>query len=419
MTHLLQVILILVVGCGGPAYEEGGTGRGDTRAPSDDGPATDPGTDPDPMTSPDAGTGTESPDDGYADAPSADGTLTPEWEDRLRARDVDYSEALRVASLRLRGDLPTLVEIRFVADAPDPQAAYESLIDSFIEDPRFMLRLRDFWRDTMKMGGGALDSAPLFATQLAVEDRSMTELFTATSGTCPTYDGETGAITPADCDNGVPTHAGVLTHPGVMRHFFSNLAFRRVRWLQETFACGAFPAEHGEPMDVGGVAPYTAPWPFESIAGASNGGRVDFLDTSSVICANCHATINHLAPLFGRFDSDGAYSMDFAVPLPSDGAPTAMLSDWLPPGETTAWRLGVPAPDLPSLGAAMAADPEVARCTVTRVWNWALGKGDIVLALTVVPDVVIDDIVADYVSGGHRMKQLVFDVYTSDDFVRF
>jgi hypothetical protein len=67
----------------------------------------------------------------------------------------------------------------------------------------------------------------------------------------------------------------------------------------------------------------------------------------------------------------------------------------------------------------MAADPEVARCTVARVWNWALGKGDIVLTLTVVPDVVIDDIVADYISGGHRMKQLVFDVYTSEDFVRF
>jgi hypothetical protein len=410
--------MVLLVACGGPSYDTTGSGRDGEDPVAVDPGAPDPGTGPtDPSAlSPDAGTGV---DDGYADTPAASGELSPEWEERLLARRVDYSEALRVASLRLRGDLPTLVEIRFVAGAPDPRVAYEGLIDRFLDDPRFLFRVRELWRDTMKMGGGTLDTAPLFATQLVVEDRSMTELFTATTGTCPTYDGETGTIVAADCDNGVPAHAGVLTNPAVMRHFFSNLAFRRVRWLQETFACGAFPAEHGEPMDVGGVAPYTAPWPFESIAGERNGGRVDFLDTSSVICANCHATINHLAPLFGRFDEDGAYSMDFAVPLPSDGSPTAMLSDWLPPGENTAWRLGVPAPDLPALGTAMAADPEVARCTVARVWNWALGKGDIVLTLTVVPDVVIDDIVADYISGGHRMKQLVFDVYTSEDFVRF
>ena len=33
---------------------------------------------------------------------------------------------------------------------------------------------------------------------------------------------------------------------------------------------------------------------------------------------------------------------------------------------------------MPALGAAMAADPDVAECGVARIWNWALGKTDIV-----------------------------------------
>src|SRR5690606_4013152 len=116
-------------------------------------------------------------------------------------------------------------------------------------------------------GSAELDAAAAFAAQVTVEDRPLSDLFTATSGTCPTFDPETGTFTPADCDNGVPQHAGLLTHPGPMAHFFSNMAFRRVRWVQETFDCTAFPAEIGEPQDVGGASMYNGVWPFESVAG--------------------------------------------------------------------------------------------------------------------------------------------------------
>jgi hypothetical protein len=375
---------------------------GDEELPADD-------------TSPETDDGT---DDGYADTTDwAGGELSEQWLGRLTERETDYGAALRTASLRLRGDLPTLVEIRMLDEASDPATVYARFVESFLADPRFAVQIRIYFRDTFKMGGGDLDSAPLFASQLAVEGRSMTELFTAASGTCPTRDGDT--IVPGDCDNGAPVHAGLLTHPAVMRHFASNLAFRRVRWVQETFACSAFPAEIGEPMDIGGAAPYTAPWPFESIAGAETGGRIDFRDMESVICANCHATMNHVAPLLGHFDAAGQYSADIAVPLPSDGAPLVVLGDWLPEGETTAWRFGVPAPDLPALGRAMAADPDVHRCTVARAWNWAFGKGDIVLARTAVPESVIAPFVDDYVASGHRMNDLLLDIFTSDDFVQF
>ena len=48
---------------------------------------------------------------------------------------------------------------------------------------------------------------------------------------------------PATAPAASPASAGVLTDPAVMRQFYSNMAFRRVRWVQETFACTKFPAE--------------------------------------------------------------------------------------------------------------------------------------------------------------------------------
>lgn len=343
-----------------------------------------------------------------------------EWDDRLAEREVDFNAALRIAALRLTGDLPTLVEIRAVADADPAQQrqVYESIVTGYLDDPRFARQMYAWWQDTLRLGDAPdFDTAAAFAAQVTVEGRSYTELLTATTGTCATYDGTT--FTPADCANGVTTHAGLLSHPGVQRQYFSNMAFRRVRWVQETFACTAFPAEIGEPQDLGGTALYTGVWDFQSIAGSLNGGRVDFHDLAAVACANCHSTMNHVAPLFLNFDEDGQYQQTSQVPLPIDGAPPAEITDYLPPGEGAAWRLGVSTPDLPALGAAMAADPAIAECAVARVWNWAMGKGDIVDTLAVVPADVIATQVADFRAGGHVLRDAIFDVFTSDDFVKF
>lgn len=354
-----------------------------------------------------------------------DDTTTPdgdEWDDRLAEREYDYSAALRIAALRLTGELPTLVEIRAVADAPEEQKAqvYASLVRGYLDDPRFARQMFAFWQDTLKMGDQPdLDSAAAFAAMVTVEGRPYTDLLTAATGTCATYDGGTNTFAPSDCTNGVTVHAGLLSHPGVQRHYFSNMAFRRVRWVQETFACTAFPAELAEPQDLGGIALYASPWPFESIAGADNGGRIDFHDLSAVACANCHSTMNHVAPLFLNFDEEGQYQAGPAVPVPVEGTPMAQLSDYLPPGEPTAWRLGVPAADLPGLGAAMAADPLIAECAVARAWNWAMGKGDIVDTLQIVPGDVIAAQVESFRANGYVLKDAIFEVFTADDFVKF
>ena len=358
-------------------------------------------------------------DDAPPDAGSGSGSAD-EWDQLLGAREYDYNAALKTAALRLTGDVPTMDEINQIATAPTDgkAAAYATIIRAYLDRPTFAHQMVSFWRDTFKMGGTAeMDAAPAFAAELAVENRSYMELFTATDNTCPTYDAGTNTFTPASCAGGAPT-AGVLSNPGAMKQFFSNFAFRRVRWVEETFDCLKFPVEIGAPQDVGGASPYLGVWPFASISGLDT-GRVDFHDTSAVICANCHQTINHIAPLFAYFDGNGAYQTTISVPTPLDGAPLAQLTDYLPAGETTAWRFGVPAANLPALGQAMAADPAIATCGVARVWNWALGKTDIVDTLQEVPIETIQSQVDAFTANGHKLKDLIYAVYTSDDFVKF
>ena len=351
-----------------------------------------------------------------------------EWDQRLADREVNYPAALRTAALRLTGDLPSLADTKTIGLAPaaEQKDIYESLIRGYLDDPRFSVQMIRFWRDAFKMGGSAmLNAAPNFAAQLTVEGRPYTELFTAASGACPTYTAEGGFVA-ADCGGGAPVPAGVLTNPGAMAHFASPMAFRRVRWVQETFACTAFPTEGKSAAEIeedgaadDGLAAYTSPWPIESISGALNGGSVDFHDRESVACANCHSTMNHLAPLFGNYDEDGNYQAGIQVVTPTDGNPVTLRTDWLPDGEETAWRLGMPAADPGALGAAMASDVAVSECAVARTWNWALGRGDIVEALALVPADVIEAQLNGFVQSNYNLKELIFTVFTAEDFISY
>ncbi len=361
---------------------------------------------------------------GGDDDQTTDG-VTPgdEWDRELGKREVDYSAALRIASLRLTGDIPSMNEINRVKDAGDLAAqklAYEELVREFMTRPAFARQMMYFWRDTFKMGETAeMDTAPAFAAMLTVQNDDYTKLFTATTGACPTFNEGTGAFTPADCPGNGPK-VGLLSNQGVMKHYYGNFAFRRVKWIQETFDCTKFPIGlTGAPVEVGGATPYTGEFPHDSIAGTANGGRVNFREAVAVQCAHCHQHLNHIAPLFANYDQNGAFQNQIAVRTPLMGEPLALASDYLPPGEVTAWRFGVQTPDMASLGQAIAADPDVAKCAVARVWNWGMGKGDIVDLLHEVPVETIQAQVDAFTQSGHKMKDLIYAVYTSDDFVKF
>jgi len=346
-----------------------------------------------------------------------------EWDKELGKREYDYNAALRIAALRLTGDIPTMVEINQVLNAPDlesKKAAYEGLLQNYMARPTFARQMLFFWRDTFKMGETAeMDTAPTFAAMLSVQNGDYTQLFKAATGACPTLDINTGVFTPADCA-GTGPKVGVLANQGVMKQFYSNFAFRRVKWVQETFDCTKFPIDQtGTPTDVGAAVPFTGSYPFASISGTDNGGRVDFHDTAGVICAGCHVNLNHQAPLFAYFDINGAYQTAISVKTPLPGEPNALLTDYLPAGEPYSWRAGVVTPTLETYGAAMAADPDVAQCGVARMWNWALGHGDIVDSLREVPKETIQAQVDAFTQNGFKMRDLIYAVFTSDDFAQF
>jgi hypothetical protein len=336
-------------------------------------------------------------------------------------RQINYGEALRTAALKLVGDLPTITDINSVTDA----TSYGAKIDAYLADPRFVTRQIQWWRDTFKTGQAGMptkspapsfDTAATFATEVVVNDRPYTDLFTAATMTCPTF--ANGAFVDASCPGSAPT-TGVLTDPGLMSQYYANMAFRRVRFVQETFVCSKFPAEFTSSPQIMGSGAYTSPWPFTSITGGTT-AKINFQDTSAVICANCHTTENHMAPLFGHFDMNGVYNAtQFMVQVPSTGSPTATLTDWLPATEGFAWRNGTPVTDLPSLGKAIAADPDVTQCIVTREWNYAMSRGDVVNDMATVPSVVTAPLVTDFTTNGMKIKRLMRNIFTSDDFVKF
>jgi len=334
----------------------------------------------------------------------------------LDERSLSYSDALRTASIKLTDKLPPLQAIRDLENAEDPRASYALAVDAMFETPEFKRRMLRWSRDTFRQGGGPLDSAPAFLARILVEGRPMSDLFTASSNNCPSFDGDSNSFVDGDCNNGAPVQAGVLTNPGTMKQFYSSMAFRRVRWVQEVFACTKFPAEYTEsPVDMG-AGQFTAPWSFDSIANAP----IDFQDTSAVVCANCHTTINHLAPLFANFDADGMWKNGIQVMTPTAPDPQkTQLSHWLKDGETTAWRFGQPANDLAELGKAMAADPEVENCMVARLWNLTMSKEDIVSDLATVPVKVIDTYVDQIQTNGGNLKETLKSMFKSEDFTRF
>jgi hypothetical protein len=169
-----------------------------------------------------------------------------------------------------------------------------------------------------------------------------------------------------------------------------------------------------------GQSLYTSPWSFTSITGGPT-APINFQDTSAVICANCHTTLNHIAPLFAYFDANGQYTAGkIQVQTPVVPPVTSVLSDWLPAGmQTFAWRDGTAVTDIPSLGQAIAADPDVATCAVNRVWDWAFNRGDIVNDLATVPTTVTQTYAQAFVKNGMNLKSVIRAVFTSDDFVQF
>ena len=387
--------------------------------------------------------GTPGSDPGSTTNPNGTATATTpadQVKQILDARKQDYGEALRTASLKLNNQLPTLAQINTITAAPDAagqKVAYEKAVDDMIASPLFAVTMVKYFKDTYKTGNpdGVMptagqtnqDAAANFSAEVFVEDRPFGDILTAATNTCPGFDPTTGTFAPASCAPGAvagPT-AGVLTDPAILANYYSNMAFRRSRFVQETFACTKFPAEFGSTPTPMGNGTYTGPADFNSITGLKNNpkARIDFQDTSAVICANCHAADqNFRAPGWANYDAKGILQATPQVMVPVTGNPVVKVPDDYQPAATYTlrWKFGLPnVPDVAGLATQIVADPDTAKCAVNRMWNYAMSRGDIVNDLATVPDSVTAQYVTDFNTGGQKMKATISEIFKSEDFTKF
>ena len=224
-----------------------------------------------------SGTGTAT---GTGTGNGATGTGTPAPDPNLAAR----ADRLRSGAAHRGGQAGRhAADARRAGRASPTRRRYAAQIDKYLADPRFALQIKSYFSDMMKMGGTlkADGRATRPSTSASTrrrpsppswwcKDQPITNLFTATTNTCPTLSARRrrSPTRPAPVANGLTT-AGVLTDPGAMAQFYSNMAFRRVRWVQETFVCTKFPAEYSAKPVAMGNGQFTSPWAFTSITGGT------------------------------------------------------------------------------------------------------------------------------------------------------
>jgi hypothetical protein len=406
------------------------------------------------------------------------------YQQRLNNRVADYGLALRMASLKVRGNVPSLAEIRELNKATDKPAKYRELIRRFLDakvkdaqgtlvaDTRVHRTVRAFWMNTFKMGtpvnpalgSVSQDSVANLATEVALSDvRPFTDLFTSDSGQCTSMNSGTGEFTTSTCmcsdgnvasgasvscyATGEAPAAGIVGNPGFMAMHYSGMAFRRVRMVQELFACRPMPAESQDVWD--------AYYPPAEGTSSMADTPVNFAATDGVVCSKCHQTMNRQAPLFANYDMMGVFrgpgrkltasgrtcstsspfSCSFEVNTPSSPEQPSILAHYLTSAYTSGstgpqlgWRVSATVPDLTSFGSAMADDPEVARCMVDRLWYWLMSRGEISIDAIRPPYELTEAWVEVLVGSSHpdygaynskTLKPVMFTMLTSDDFVRF
>lgn len=67
----------------------------------------------------------------------------------------------------------------------------------------------------------------------------------------------------------------------------------------------------------------------------------------------------------------------------------------------------------------MVADPEVHACAVSRMWNYAMSRGEIVETGGKVSEKVLTPLVEELVANNFNLKATLRSILLHDDFVRF
>lgn len=307
---------------------------------------------------------------GSSEAPTADVTLAPE-------------ELLVRASLDVRGVRPSVDEMRAVLEDP---TMVESVIDEFVDDPRFLDRVKDMFapgfrtridaypvrvdregRDTLSEAIGE-EPLDLLATIVA-NDRPYSDLVLAdyTVVAEPLLDlwplQATDRVTvpfentvAAEYTDGRPA-AGVLsTNAMWLRHpsTLENANRGRANALTRALLCESY---LDRPID------------FPTDLNLSDSETIRQAIREEPACTACHATLDPLASyLWGFMDGDGDNALDLYTYDPF------RERDWARYTRRAPGYYGTPGNGLVDLGVAIASDERFVMCGVERVYRGMLGR---------------------------------------------
>lgn len=167
----------------------------------------------------------------------------------------DYAKALRTASIKLRGQLPSVDETQRILDAKEPRLEYESLIDEFLDpasNPALGDSIVDHFKQVFLVGDTTENvthlgvnytvnhnALPNLATHLILNDKSWKEILTAEYYVDDNFQMQTDVATYSNS----PVLAGALTDPAYLRKFGNSAAlnYQRASITHQLFECGIYP----------------------------------------------------------------------------------------------------------------------------------------------------------------------------------
>ena len=90
------------------------------------------------------------------------------------------------------------------------------------------------------------------------------------------------------------------------------------------------------------------------------------------------------------------------------------------PKQSFYWRYAMDkVANLTEMGQRMTEDPDVVKCAMKRMWNYAMSRGDIVENGADMPDAVVQPLVDDFTATGYNLREAFKAILLHDDFVRF
>ena len=271
--------------------------------------------------------------------PPAQETPVPTAEDPHNPyTNADYAAALRSASVKLRGRLPSQEDTSLVRS--QGRTAYESLIDDYVDSDAFIHEMHALVSRSLGMGDDTADAGGVLVTTDAPADLAAylidsglpwTELLSADYCIVSSIDA-TGAMQFSEtaCTNGTPANmrAGVLTlHAFLYVYGQSNtFNFQRTSVMQQFFNCGIYPVGDS-PLVRSNSTPGGDPAQDEADpprVHTKYQGAMMNEDGTEIACAACHSALLSRRNAFAKFDRNGFYDasrtvLDVEQPADNEG----------------------------------------------------------------------------------------------------